>query len=144
MAQKLEGGSPRSSQHTTSPSRFIGKHDCLEPNDVLHRALACPDNRRQAWGDRKVSSKTTLTAQGWCRRFRDSELTAAAGASHGRGRGNGTVVAMANSQVARREVKVARVLSRMANQHGGRQPHPFDLAPPNMRGHFLFLLLDRR
>jgi len=50
-------------------SRFIGKHDCLEPNDVLHRALACPDNRRQAWGDCKVSGKT-LTAQGWCRRFR--------------------------------------------------------------------------
>ena len=49
-------------------SRFIGKHDCLEPNGVLHRALACPDNRRQAWGDCKVSSKT-LTAQGWCRRF---------------------------------------------------------------------------
>src|SRR6478672_3825856 len=31
---------------------------------------------------------------------------------------------MANSQVARREVKVARALSRMADHHGGRQPHP--------------------
>ena len=52
-----------------------------------------------------------------------SELTAAVGASPGRGRGNGTVLAMANSQVARREIKVARVLSRMADHHGGRQPH---------------------
>ena len=67
-----------------------------------------------------------------------SELTAAAGASPGRGRGNGTVAAMASSQVARREVKVARVLSRMPTIMAA-VSRILRLGPAEYAGPFLFL-----
>src|SRR4051812_107257 len=101
-------------------SRFIGKHDCLEPNDVLHRALACPDNRRQAWGDCKVSGKT-LTAQGRFRRF---------GIDCGRGseprprsrqwnsRSNGEFAGREKESQSRESFKPH------GQPSGGRQPHP--------------------
>ena len=72
-----------------------------------------------------------------------SELTAAEGAGLGRGRGNGTVAAMANSQAARREVKVAKVLSRMPTIMAAVN-RILRLGPAEYARPFLFLLLGRR
>ena len=142
------GRLPRRSCSALSPggerhSRFIGKHDCLEPNGVLHRALTCPDNRRQAWGDCKVSSKT-LTAQGWCRRFCRFEIDCGRG-SEPRTRSR-QWNSPSNGQFAGREKGSQSRES--FKPHGQPSWRPsaasLRLGPANMRGHFLFLLLDRR
>ena len=146
VAQKLVAASPRSSQHTTSPVE-IYRQARLPRAEMMPStaAPACPDNRRQAWGDRKVSRRRLARSQGWCRRFRDLEIDCGrapqprARSPQWNSRSNGEFAGREKGSQSRESFKPC-----MANQHGGRQPHPFDLAPPNMRGHFLFLLLDRR